>query len=373
MSTIFELFGHRLDDDSNEAIEHREKAWCPFMGQQCDGGGNRYSTQIDLTEPQYEELKRLYPDRDKLMPGVCSLQVNKEQAPWIVCPRRLLVLGREKAGDRRYQQQIEQHLLSLLKHPTGTKLGIWSEVKIVYEGEKEGLPFSFDYTFDYILMPLITVSLETLLADVEQVDVITSKKLTAFRKSLARSGYQVEGNNVVDFPFGKPAIIEIMTSSTSGQNKSKRTQISQAFEDALVRRSHQAPGINYRQVWSRMVGQLFVKSEVALEWGGVTLWILQDLLVKYISATTKLDIRRFVSHAVDEVNILSFAYTDEYRDILRGVIELHNPILYSGKVANENAPISFTDIVRASVKPSYSKLINKLIVAGPPSNYVRIP
>jgi len=44
-----------------------------------------------------------------------------------------------------------------------------------------------------------------------------------------------------------------------------------AFEDAVLGKPHQGPGINYRQVWARMVSQLVVKSEVGLAWGGKTI------------------------------------------------------------------------------------------------------
>ena len=42
MSKIFELYGYRLDCWNEEATANREKAWCPFMDAECDGGGNRY-------------------------------------------------------------------------------------------------------------------------------------------------------------------------------------------------------------------------------------------------------------------------------------------------------------------------------------------
>lgn len=65
-----------------------------------------------------------------------------------------------------------------------------------------------------------------------------------------------------EFPVGPPLVIEVMTSSTSGGNKAKSTTIQQAFKKAIRREQHQAPGINYRQIWARMVSQLIVKSQI---------------------------------------------------------------------------------------------------------------
>ena len=91
MSRIFEIYGHRLDDESDEAENHRSTAWCPFMDAKCDGGGNRYLTQIDLTKNEHYELKAKFPGMDKVVPGICSLETVSGQSPWIACPRRLLV------------------------------------------------------------------------------------------------------------------------------------------------------------------------------------------------------------------------------------------------------------------------------------------
>lgn len=48
MSKIFELYGYRLDSWNKEAADNRAKAWCPFMDAECDGGGNRYLSALDL-------------------------------------------------------------------------------------------------------------------------------------------------------------------------------------------------------------------------------------------------------------------------------------------------------------------------------------
>ncbi len=131
-------------------------------------------------------------------------------------------------------------------------------------------------------------------ADLEKLFDLDKKKLI---RLLTKSGYEIEIDGsayyVDNFPRGIPNIIEIMTSSTSGGNKDKRTQIAMAFEDALLGKPHKAPGINYRQVWGRMVSQLISKSEITAHWEGATIWVVQDVLAKYISKTTALDLKKF--------------------------------------------------------------------------------
>ena len=48
MSKIFELYGHRLDNWDKKAAANCSLAWCPFMDAECDGGGNRYSSALDV-------------------------------------------------------------------------------------------------------------------------------------------------------------------------------------------------------------------------------------------------------------------------------------------------------------------------------------
>lgn len=373
MSKIFEIFGYRLEDDSQEAQQHRSMAWCPFMNSLCDGGGNRYSTMIELTNGEHEELRSRYPELKKLMPGVCSLQVENNKSPWIVCPRRLLALGRENKDVRQHGRQVENKVMNYLNYPSSTKLGVWSEVNLIYRDKIDGNSITFDYAFDYVIMPLKNIELSELMEKVLRIEN-SPRSTRSFIRLLTKHGYQIENNVVLDFPLGKPAIIEIMTSSTSGSNKINRTQIAQAFEDALIGRTHTAPGINYRQVWSRMVGQLFVKSEVASAWGGSTIWVLQDRLVEYMDATTRLDMSKLIRETIDEVNILSFSYPDKYSEQPLGVVELSDAVLYAGKIAAtvENDSPNFIDIVRAAVLPPYVSLLNNLIIKGPAPTYLEV-
>jgi hypothetical protein len=180
------------------------------------------------------------------------------------------------------------------------------------------------------------------------------------RKTLAMAeanGFTVrkeqDGWWIEDFPGDPILILEIMTSSTSGGNKSTRTQIAMAVEDAITKgMDHNGPGINYRQVWARMVSQLIVKSEVALAWGGMTVWLVQDVLIDYISSTTALDVHKFRDDRANEVNIMAISYSNGFGSSA-GPIELKESAFYSGPIAatsKQKSP-AFLDIVRLGTPP----------------------
>ena len=117
---------------------------------------------------------------------------------------------------------------------------------------------SFDYTFDYVIAGSSPKKLS-------EVATLVGKGLNTTKKMAEDNQYTLALRNgefwIDDFPSDPIVIVEIMTSSTSGGNKNKRTQIAMACEDAVISpENHNAPGINYRQVWARMVSQLIVKS-----------------------------------------------------------------------------------------------------------------
>lgn len=356
MPKLFEVFGHHVGDNSEEAELCRRECRCPFMNADCDGGGNRYASDIQLSKNA--ALAEYFVGRNVVPSGVCSIQTRNDEPPWIVCPRRLLVL--KESPDGRAHQSFAESLI--LKHSgslPGTKLGVWPELKIKYTDSKSKK--SFDYTFDYILVPLGK-------AHHLQVETETCKRWDQIMPILQSEGYAISRESgeyfVDDFPLGPPLVIEIMTSSTSGGNKSKRTTIPMAFEDAILGKPHEAPGINYRQVWARMVSQLIVKSEVGLAWGGKTFWIVQDMLVNYISNSTALNVRQFLSDHTDEVNMVSFSYGDSYKNPPGGVMELTAGDLFAGPIRpsgpTDERP-TFQDIIRAPVCPPKPMLINLLI------------
>lgn len=366
MPKIFETFGFPLSDRSKKAEACRKKALCPFMNFECDGGGNRYLSHIDLTK--HQNLKDYFPGKSVVPSGVCSLQLKPDESPWIVCPRRLLVLGKNEVEKTSHQNFVEDFLLSHSRFVRGTKLGVWPELKMKFTEKRNNETKSFDYTFDFILIPQDMV-------DQDQIENKLGQTWRKVRPILEASGFTLARRNgkdyVEDFPIGSPLIVEIMTCSTSGGNKNKRTTIPQAFEDAILDKPHNGPGINYRQIWARMVSQLVVKSEVALSWEGKAFWILQDNLLNYISKTTALNIHNFLSKHSSEVNMLCFSYGDQYQNP-DGIIEINKGSLYSGPISPSNSSSGeqyFQDMIRTPVSPPISMLLN-LVIKRKPSNQI---
>ena len=213
MSRIFEIFGRELSETSEIAKENLKEAICPFSDSECDGGGNRYSTHINLAKTP--SLQPVFPNKEIVPSGICSLQLKEGDNPWIVCPRRLLVFG--KSGDAevsKFQSKVSTFLYIQSGLKSGTRIGVWPEVKLKYSKSAK----SFDYTFDYVLMPISAVSLEQA---IESLGLTEKQTLNI----LSSNGYEVSNNQIADFPTGAPIIVEIMTSSTSGGNKAKRTTI----------------------------------------------------------------------------------------------------------------------------------------------------
>src|SRR5579863_4625944 len=103
MPQIFEIFGYPISDDSEAAKRTRREARCPFMGRDCDGGGNRYLSDVNLNEKV--DLGGIFVGRTSVRAGVCSIKLLPDaDTPWIVCPRRLLTLGRERReGENTFQ------------------------------------------------------------------------------------------------------------------------------------------------------------------------------------------------------------------------------------------------------------------------------
>lgn len=313
-------------------------------------------SDIDLKD--HPELSKMFPGMTRVPSGVCSIQLNEGASPWIICPRRLLYMGR-KASNEILKGETQKMLLSKCEYEKGTQLGIWAEAKVKYTDESDE-DTAFDYTFDYVLMPLGRVTkAEATKATGLEWDVLHNFLMESCHTFVVRNGIQY----IEDFPVGSPVIVEVMTSSTSGGNKKKRSCIPQAFEDSMLGKTHLAPGINYRQVWARMASQLIVKSQAAISWSGKTIWVLQDLLADYISSSTALDLRKFIKGHTDEVNILAFSYGDNYKVTTDNqTVSLNNSTLYAGPIrsSKENVEPCFQDIVLASVCPPREVFISAL-------------
>jgi len=363
VSKIFELYGYRLDHWNSEAENNLSRAWCPFMDAECDGGGNRFQSAIDLrTSP---ELQAKIPNKDIIQVGICSLLPRTGEQPWIVCPRRLLSLkGGSLSGKQSF---IRKQLSNLAALDNGKRYLAWSEVKIKTEStNSEDEAKSFDYTFDYIVSGIQRKK-------VEEIAKLLEMPVSAIKRLATNNGFTLASQNseiwIDDFPADPLVIIEIMTSSTSGGNKRTRTQIAMACEDAILRGDdHRAPGINYRQVWARMVSQLIVKSQVGMAWGGKTIWLVQDVLADYISKSTGLMLSQFLSDHLHEVNILTFGYGNKINANDKSIIELEKCDLYAGPITKSGDAFvhdGFIDIVKIGAPPPKKQIWKSLLNKAP--------
>jgi len=364
MSKIFELFGFPLEHWNAAADENRSLARCPFMDKECDGGGNRYLSGINLQT--HKNLKTYFPGKKIVQAGVCSLRPKPDAQPWIVCPRRLLSL---RSGQPHYQETTLEKLLRSTELPLDSKYRAWSEVKMKVATENDDEESkSFDYTFDYVLSGFIRKR-------VSEIACLIGKSEKQVQKIAEQNGYTLAQRNgvlwVEDFPADPIVIVEIMTSSTSGGDKKKRTQIAMAFEDAVKNgENHNGPGINYRQVWARMVSQLIVKSQVGISWGGKTIWLLQDVLADYISQSTALNLEKYLSEHPNEVNILAFGYGAQADPSVHNgkIIELKESKFYAGPISDANTNgTGFIDIVKIGAPPPKEHLWRSLFLKKPVS------
>ena len=148
MSKIYELFGYRLQNWNTEAENNLSRAWCPFMNAECDGGGNRYQSAIDLRNNP--ALRERIPEKNIIQCGVCSIQTRTGEQPWIVCPRRLLSLKRGNLSV--HQAYVREQLSTYANLDMTEAYSVWAEVKIKTEATTDDDEAkSFDYTFDYVL------------------------------------------------------------------------------------------------------------------------------------------------------------------------------------------------------------------------------
>jgi hypothetical protein len=361
MGKIYELHGYRLNRWNQEAERTLRRAWCPFMDAECDGGGNRYQSAISVRKNA--ELRVKFPDKEVIQCGVCSLQTHPGEQPWIVCPRRLLSLKHGHLSA--YQSCVRERLSAYAELDKGKPYTAWSEVKIKTEAAADDAAKSFNYTFDYILAGAER-------RRVREIAEMLALPVHAVQKIAKKSGYTLASHHsemwIENFPADPLMILEVMTSSTSGGDKKKRTQIAMACEDAMLYgEKHNAPGINYRQVWARMVSQLIVKSQVGMAWGGKTIWLVQDVLADYISKSTALLLPQYAAERLDEVNIMSCGYGTALQDD-PPLMELRDLKLYSGPITQGGSPNShggFVDIVKIGAPPPKSQLWKSLLNKPP--------
>ena len=154
-----------------------------------------------------------------------------------------------------------------------------------------------------------------------------------------------------------PIVVEIMTASTSGGNRKERTDIRNAFCDAVlfavgtIPEQRQSPGVNIRQVWARMASQLVVKSQIVNQWGGHTIWVVQDTLTEYIGDNTgiRLDELKSADWSLDEVNVLACSM-DQPDDLT----------LYAGPVFGSESKACWAQLLDTPSLPEFDIIGAKL-------------
>lgn len=310
MPTIYDLFGFPMDDRSATAENVRKARQCPFMGAICDGGGNRYQTEIKLTptEPltQYFNL-----GITEVVPGVCSILAGQDI--WVVCPRRLLAARYSNPGlppVNHALQDYERNLLISAGLPRGVNIGIWPEVTLSHRVEDADI----NYHFDYVAAPLVEVSLAEVFRNQDFTAALGDLELQDLVNVAKKSGYYQRGQrNPANVPIllpnlTQPFILEVMTASTSGSNTENATDMRSAFRNAILVNEHTSPSINKRQVWGRMVTQLFAKTALACEWGGRTVWIIQDELLRNIELTTRLRTNSIQDNPQQNISLVVMHY-----------------------------------------------------------------
>jgi len=359
MPTIYELFGFHVDDHSHEVELIRKSRQCPFVGATCDGGGNRFQTKIKLT--QQEPLTHYFnSDVTEVIPGVCSIQAGKDI--WVVCPRRLFAAkfdGQGVPSTNRALQSHERALLIQAGLPNDTNIGAWAEVSLQHRVEDTEI----NYHFDYVLAPLAKTSLRTLL---KQSDFIgsTTNDLDELVRLAKKNGYfQDTRQDLADVPILLPDlsnlfILEIMTASTSGSNTENSTDMRSAFRNALLFSEHISPGINKRQVWGRMVTQLFAKTALSHEWGGQTIWVIQDALLHNIELTTRLKTADVPNHTQRNISLVIMHYSAS----LDGSQEISFKTAIDGDAGIDfNGNDTFTDILLPKLAPPKVGLLKAVL------------
>ncbi len=313
MPYVEELYGQRLAEDMDGAS--CRSAWCPFMDAICDGGGNRDMARVDSSDPALGPFfhKDVGKTTEGHLPcGVCSIRLPKEDTVWAICPRRLLSFSAN--GVASHQADLANRIFAIAGFQPNQEISVWPEVSISETGSSGA---RFRYRLDYVLR------------STEEEDA--------------------------------PVIVEVMTCSTSGGNRSKGTDIQSAFRRAVLFAHKvssdpvESPGVNLRQVWARMASQMIAKSEAANNWGGRTIWVVQDHLVDYIRANTALPLDELHSPkwTPGEVNMVE-------SDLNRAIA------LYSGPIRPSNSSKTcWMELLGAPHIPTLDSIMQKLEKTAP--------
>jgi len=252
MGRAAELYTYPVDAQTSAAQAARQACLCRFRGpaEECNQSEHRGARAfVSLTG--HKDLRRTYA-RARIPFGLCSILVRGEQGDrtWIVCPHRLFHAGL-------HSTMVEQYIYRQWGLSQNDKVGLWKEINISV-GE-HGM--EFNYTFDYV-----------------------------FRKVVAE-----QPRRFGDTPF----LVEIMAVSTSGGG------VEECFVSALGGRPVDTrTSVNYRQVLARKMSQSVAKAQVAHDWGGKGVWIVQDLFWIYVCRTTGFSMDMFYDDPSGNVVVL---------------------------------------------------------------------
>ena len=331
------------------------------MGDICDGGGNRYQTEIPLT-PTEPLTQYFNPGIQRVVPGVCSILAGEDV--WVVCPRRLLAARHTGEGlplVNHALQPYERDLLIGAGLPQGVNIGIWSEVALKQRIDDADI----NYHFDYIAAPLVEKTLECAMRDIGLTTAQIEAEIKTMTVAAKKNGYFPKGlRDTANVPIilpdtGAPYILEVMTASTSGSDTENQTDMRSAFRNAILRNDHTSPGINKRQVWGRMVTQLFAKTALANEWSGRTVWIIQDELLRNIELTTRLKINSIPTSPDQNISLVIMHYVVSPED---GTRTMSFKISIDGDAGIDfGGNDTFTDILLPKTAPPKIELLRAIL------------
>ncbi len=354
MPTIYDLFGYNVNDRTPAIEASRKAKRCPFTDADCDGGGNRYQTKIMLTPA--EPLTRYFnPGITDVVPGVCSIQAGNDV--WVVCPRRILGAKHNGIGPPPVNRALQQYESDLLKNaglPLGIDVGLWTEVNLDFA--------DINYHFDYVAAPLRTTTLrqEAQLYNATNDDLRLLVQYAKASRYFVPRQPQPEDVPILLPDLTRPYILEVMSASTSGSNRTMGTDIQSAFRNAILTPQHQSPGINKRQVWGRMATQLFAKTALAEAWSGEAVWIIQDELLKDIERTTRLKTGGVKTNPGRNIKFIVMHYalpntTSTFKEVsFRNMVEGDAGIDFSGSD-------TYTDILLPSSTPPKIELLKSIV------------
>jgi len=205
---------------------------------ECEQKNNRGQVALVNLE-RFPDLQERY-NRATIPLGMCSVLDRKR--PWIVCPNRLFYTGLAAPT-------LEHSIYQSWGFKPGERVALWREVRIQTKRRAK----KFNYNFDYVFRRL----------------------------------RDAEAGTYEETPY----IVEVMSCSTSGGGV--REDFALALGSTHAGDGSRGPSLNKRQVLGRMMSQMIAKAEVVHEWGGKTIWVVQDVFWEYVNQTTGFNMDEF--------------------------------------------------------------------------------